>query len=125
MHLIAQRREAGGSYEAAGLVRVGDPSGYTGGPPAFATLLALVALASRVSSQSFDEFLTTLGIVLGTAAALALTGSLRSLLFAVSPGDPLTLAAVATMLIAVSLVATFAPVRRATRIAASTALRAD
>jgi ABC-type antimicrobial peptide transport system permease subunit len=68
---------------------------------------------------------TSIGIVLGTAAALALTGSLRSLLFAVSPGDPLTLAAVAAMLVAVSLVATFAPVRRATRIAASTALRAD
>ena len=68
---------------------------------------------------------TSTGIVVGTAAAVALTGSLRSLLFAVSPGDPLTLAVVAAVLLAVSMGATFAPVRRATRIAASVALRAE
>ena len=42
--------------------------------------------------------LTLMGV--GVAAALLTTGLLRSLLFGVSPMDPLTIASVATLLIA-------------------------
>jgi putative ABC transport system permease protein len=52
----------------------------------------------------------------GTAAALALTSLLKSLLFAVSPVDPLTFALVAVLLSAVALVATYLPAHRATRV---------
>jgi hypothetical protein len=65
------------------------------------------------------------GIAAGTLTALALTRSLRTLLFGVAPGDPLTIGAVAIALTAVTLLASYAPASRATRIPASDALRAE
>jgi putative ABC transport system permease protein len=65
------------------------------------------------------------GILLGTAGALGLTRTLESLLFGVSPGDPVTLAGVVCSLTAVALVACYLPARRAARIATYDALRAD
>ncbi len=63
------------------------------------------------------------GIVIGAAAAFALTRLMRSLLFEVSPADPLTFAAIAAQLVAVALVACYIPARRAMRIDPMTALR--
>jgi putative ABC transport system permease protein len=68
---------------------------------------------------------TGCGILIGTAGALGLTRTLESLLFGVSPGDPVTLAGVVCSLTAVALVACYLPARRAARIAAYDALRAD
>jgi predicted permease len=63
------------------------------------------------------------GIVIGSAAALALTRLMRSLLFEVSPADPLTFAGIAAMLVAVALAACYLPARRAMRVDPMTALR--
>jgi ABC-type antimicrobial peptide transport system permease subunit len=69
--------------------------------------------------------LVLIGIVLGVAASLAFTRVLSALLFGVGPMDPLTYAAVSGALIAVALVATDLPARRATRVDPNVALRAD
>ena len=63
------------------------------------------------------------GLVLGLAAAVLLTRLMRSLLFGVSPTDPLAFAAVTLLLAVVALVATYLPGRRATRINPTDALR--
>ncbi len=65
-----------------------------------------------------------LGVALGLAGALLLTGFLEGLVYGVSARDPLTLAAVAALLIAVAVLASMAPARRATRLDPATALRA-
>ena len=60
---------------------------------------------------------------MGLVAAWASTRLMASLLFEVSPGDPLTFACVALALIAVSAMATYLPARRAALIDPSRALR--
>jgi putative ABC transport system permease protein len=66
-----------------------------------------------------------LGVVAGLAASLALTRYLSALLFEVQPTDPLTLAGVSALLLAVALLACYVPARRAGRVEASVALRAE
>ena len=56
------------------------------------------------------------GLLLGAAGAFAATRTLRSALFGVSTTDPATLASVGVLLVAVALVATIIPARRATRV---------
>ena len=63
------------------------------------------------------------GVVLGIAGASAATRVLRSFLFGVNTGDPLTYIAVAGFLTAIGLVACYLPARRATRIDPMEALR--
>jgi predicted permease len=65
------------------------------------------------------------GVALGVAGALALTRLMRTLLYDVSPSDPMTLGAVAFLLTAVALVAAWVPARRATRVDALEALRSE
>ena len=67
--------------------------------------------------------LTALGIAIGWFGAFALTQSLSALLFDIQPRDPLTLAATATLLAAVSLLASYLPARRALRVDPLVALR--
>ncbi|HEU4451578.1 MAG TPA: ABC transporter permease [Longimicrobium sp.] len=69
--------------------------------------------------------LAGIGVVLGLAAALALTRVLGSLLFGVSALDPLTFAAVGTAVVAVALVASWVPARRAARVDPAVALRTE
>jgi putative ABC transport system permease protein len=66
-----------------------------------------------------------LGLAVGVAAALALGRLLGSLLYGVGPTDPLTIAVVALLLLAVATAANYLPARRATRIDPLVALRAD
>ena len=56
------------------------------------------------------------GLIAGILAALALTSLMKSLLFGISPEDPLTFAGVAALLVLVALVATYIPARRATHV---------
>jgi ABC-type antimicrobial peptide transport system permease subunit len=66
-----------------------------------------------------------LGVAVGLLAALALTRLMSNQLFGVSPHDPLTFAAVATLLMLVALAACYLPARRATRVDPIIALRHD
>ncbi|HXJ17055.1 MAG TPA: FtsX-like permease family protein [Candidatus Polarisedimenticolia bacterium] len=63
------------------------------------------------------------GIALGLAASLGLTQLMKSLLFGVSVTDPLTLAAVVVVLLAVALLASWIPARKAMRVDPMVALR--
>ena len=64
-----------------------------------------------------------IGVAIGIASALALTQLMRSLLFGVSARDPITFAAVAALLIAMALLASYIPARRAMRVDPVVALR--
>ncbi len=67
--------------------------------------------------------LTAAGIVAGLALAVALHRTIAGLLYDVEPMDAATFAAVAILLAAVALAATYVPARRAARIAPTDALR--
>jgi putative ABC transport system permease protein len=67
----------------------------------------------------------TIGLALGLAGALVLSGVLRSMLVGVTPGDPLTFAGVAAILSAVAIAACLLPTRRALRIDPLVALRRE
>ncbi len=69
--------------------------------------------------------LVAAGAVVGMAGAWALTGLLKSLLFGVSPHDPLTFLMAPTLLAAVALVAAYLPAWRAARLDPMDALRAE
>jgi putative ABC transport system permease protein len=63
------------------------------------------------------------GVVLGLALSLVFTRFLRSLLFQVEPLDPVTLGTAASTVVAITLAASYAPARRASRVDPIAALR--
>ncbi len=65
------------------------------------------------------------GVAIGLAGALALTRLLNAQLYQVSPTDPPTFGAVATVLTIVAIVATLGPALRATRVDPVVALREE
>jgi putative ABC transport system permease protein len=69
--------------------------------------------------------LAWLGLVIGFGGAVALTRLLASLLFGVAPTDPATYMAVAALLAAVALAASYLPARRAMRVDPAIALRSE
>ena len=89
--------------------------------------IALGATPARVSSIVIVRALTiaAVGATAGLVAALASTRALQSLLYSVSPTDPLTLALVLLLLLFVALLAAYLPARRAQRVDPIVALRAE
>jgi len=79
------------------------------------------ALLTLVLAQGMA--LAALGLVVGLAGALAMTRLLSTLLFGVSPRDPVTMAAAASVLAAVALLACYLPARRAAALDPLAALR--
>jgi ABC-type antimicrobial peptide transport system permease subunit len=67
--------------------------------------------------------LTTAGVIVGILAAVGTTRLLRSLLFEVSPTDPIVLAGTALLLLVMSIVASLGPTRRAAKIDPVEAMR--
>lgn len=89
--------------------------------------IALGARTSQVLSQVLCEaiWLTGAGIVIGTIASLWLTRFIRVFLYGLGKADALTIGGTALVLASVSLMAAFAPARRASRIDPIRALRQD
>ena len=87
--------------------------------------MALGARGADVVSLVMRESLRRVaaGVVLGWMAAFAVTRALRAMLFEVAPGDAGTFAATALLLVAVALLATWLPARRAARVDPVEALR--
>lgn len=69
--------------------------------------------------------LAGLGVAIGLAAATGLTRLMKSLLFGISPLDPLTYAAVPVILVAATVIASYLPARRIAAVDPLEALKAD
>lgn len=69
--------------------------------------------------------LVGVGVIAGLAGALTTSRLLRSMLFHVSPIDPLTLAGACVLLLAIATVAAYLPTRRATQVDPLVALRTE
>jgi predicted permease len=69
--------------------------------------------------------LTGIGTAVGLGAAAALMGLMRTLLFGISPLDPVTFIAVPVVLVAAAALASYLPARRTTAIDPVDALRAE
>jgi putative ABC transport system permease protein len=81
----------------------------------------LAGIRSLILRQSLPP--VAVGLAAGVLASLGLSRLLSSLLFGVGAGDPLTIAAVVVLLVAVAIAAAYLPARRATRVDPITALR--
>ncbi|MEP7117336.1 MAG: ABC transporter permease [Acidobacteriota bacterium] len=93
----------------------------------FGVRLALGAQPADVVRLVLRQSMTTVlgGVLVGAALAVPASASLRSLLFGVRPGDPVTLALVAAVLVAAGSLASYVPARLGTRVDPVTALRGE
>jgi putative ABC transport system permease protein len=91
----------------------------------FGIRMAIGAQRHHVLSMVMQQGMkiATIGLSIGLACALALTRTIRSLLFDVSAADPLTFAGICTVLMGLALVACLAPAYRATKVDPMEALR--
>ena len=87
--------------------------------------IALGATTSNVLKMVLRQgALTTLvGMAIGLLGCFLLTRFMRSLLFEVGPGDPLTLTAVGLLLVVAAAIASYIPARRAAKVDPMVALR--
>jgi predicted permease len=89
--------------------------------------MALGATTQNVLRMMLGQGLTPalIGVAVGLVGSWWLTGLLKSMLYAVTPTDPLTFISVAALLLGVALSATAVPAWRATRVDPSASLRHD
>jgi putative ABC transport system permease protein len=87
--------------------------------------MALGASARRILSLVLREGLVTsaIGLVVGLGFAFALSRWMKSLLYGVTPGDPITFAGIAGVAALVAILATLVPALRAIRVDPVQALR--
>ena len=69
--------------------------------------------------------LGAVGLVIGLIGAVAVAGTMRGLLYGLSPSDPITFVGVPLLLAMVVAAATWLPARRAARLEPMNALRSD
>ncbi len=91
-----------------------------------------VRVALGADSRSIERLvvgeglrLATVGLVVGLLSAVASTRLLAGLLHGVSPADPTSFVAIALLVAAIAVVASYMPARRAVRIDPVVALRAE
>jgi predicted permease len=91
----------------------------------FGIRMALGARARDVLALVFRQGLLPVaaGLLLGLVAALAVTRVIATFLVGVGASDPVTFAGIALLLLAVSILASYVPARRATRVDPMIALR--
>jgi putative ABC transport system permease protein len=87
--------------------------------------MALGASAEEVRGMMVRQgvLLAGMGVVIGIGAALGLTRLMTGMIYGVETWDPATFVAVVVVLACVSLLATYVPVRRATKVDPMVALR--
>jgi predicted permease len=87
--------------------------------------MALGAQATEIQRMVISQGLRLAGVgaLVGLVVSLVFSRLLRNELFHVNPFDPLTFAAMAAVLVAAALLASYLPARRATRVAPMVALR--
>jgi putative ABC transport system permease protein len=95
--------------------------------PELGVRIALGATTSNVLGLVVGQSMltSTLGIAAGVAGAVALTRTIRGMLYGVGPADVTTFVVVTSVLLAACALAAFIPARRATRIDPVEALRRD
>jgi putative ABC transport system permease protein len=89
--------------------------------------LALGARGSEVRGLVLRQgaLLALAGCAIGIVAAYLATGALRSMLYGISPTDPLTYAAVTALILGAALLACYLPARRASRVDPVITLRSE
>ena len=80
-------------------------------------------IIGMVVGQNFR--IVAMGLILGMAAAIPVTRTMRGLLFQVQPNDPWTFVAIGVMLAVVAAVASYLPAHRGTRVDPIATLRSD
>ena len=93
----------------------------------FGIRMALGADARRVLGEVVGQAarVTVIGVVIGVAAALLMSRVLTSLLFQVNATDPMTYGVIVAVLLTATVVASWVPARRATRVSPMAALRPE
>lgn len=87
--------------------------------------VALGATPGGILKMVLGQGLITvaIGLAVGLAGSLLLTRTMRSMLFEISPNDPLTVVGIALLLLLIAMLASYIPARRATRVDPMIALR--
>ena len=95
--------------------------------PEIGVRMALGATSGNVMRMVMGGALieSAIGVGIGLIGAFGLTRLMSSLLFGVSKTDPMTFASVPVIIVIVSLVASYLPARRATRVDPMTAVRSE
>ncbi|HEX2269519.1 MAG TPA: FtsX-like permease family protein, partial [Pyrinomonadaceae bacterium] len=87
--------------------------------------IALGATRGKILKMVLGQAMLTvvIGVIIGLVGSFLLTRTMSSMLFEVSPNDPVTVVAITLLLVVIALLASYIPARRATRVDPMVALR--